>query len=103
MLHTTLSLSHTHTHTHTHTQSAHTPQQQQLSTISTPVVAGTSTKLETSLFGNKSNNSQVVNYACMWDQCGERFETLTDLTTHLMLNVETTHLVRDSKYHMIIT
>ena len=41
-----------------------------------------------------------VGYVCMWDECGERFDGLTTLTTHLMLNAVTSHLIRDGESHV---
>ena len=44
-----------------------------------------------------ARSTQLVGYVCLWDECGERFDSLTDLTTHLMLNADTTHLVREGE------
>ena len=70
-----------------------------------PQLSSLSTSDPPRLDGSKSGGSQAaVNYVCLWDECGERFENLTDLTTHLMLNVETTHLAREGEWgHVTVT
>lgn len=60
-----------------------------------------SPSVEVKLDSNKS--TPLVGYVCMWDECGENFESLTDLTTHLMLNPDTSHLIREGEscdYHV---